>query len=260
MTAWIALSKTDHLEKYWKPREGFAFTKEMRVVPIAISELSKLLPHYCIAFVKDDEGYQAVVLLGLGAEKNVYVNSESKWLAAYVPENLRPYPFILGNKDDNNKVLCISDSHLCEEGEYRLFDLNGDLAKEAIEMLELLNQSDHDNKANRNACKLLDDAGLIGDWKLTVKMGDTNDNFEIRGLFKLDEQKLNQLEPTVFAKLRESGALLLAYAHLFSLSQIDQISQRIEYARKVKSVAKSEDLEDIFSDGGTLNLDALNFD
>ncbi|MBT3532211.1 MAG: hypothetical protein HOF74_10930 [Gammaproteobacteria bacterium] len=48
--------------------------------------------------------------------------------------------------------------------------------------------------------------------------------------------------------------------HLFSLSQIDQISQRIEYARKVKSVAKSEDLEDIFSDGGTLNLDALNFD
>ncbi|MBT3987288.1 MAG: hypothetical protein HOE89_07100 [Gammaproteobacteria bacterium] len=103
-------------------------------------------------------------------------------------------------------------------------------------------------------------AGLIVDWELTVETPDTADEFKIRGLFKLDEQKLNQLESTVFAKLRDSGALLLAYGHLFSLSQIDQISQRIEYARKVKSVAKSEDLEDIFSDGGTLNLDALNFD
>lgn len=257
MTTWIALSKTDHLQKYWKPREGFAFTKEMQVIPIAISELSKLLPHYCIAFVKDEDGYQAVVLLGLGEQKNVYLNNENKWLAAYVPENLRCYPFILGDTDDNKKVLCINDSHLCEEGEYKLFDRNGDLAKETTEMLELLKQSDLHNEANRNACKLLDDAGLIGDWELKVKMRDTNDNFQIRGLFKLDEQKLNQLEPTVFAKLRNSGALLLAYAHLFSLSQTDQISQRIEYARNVKSAAKPEGFEgfSLSEDEGSLKFD-----
>jgi hypothetical protein len=260
MTTWIAVSKTDHLQKFWKPREGFAFTKEMQVVPIAISELSKLLPHYCIAFVKDEDRYQAVVLLGLGEVKNAYLNSENKWLATYVPENLRPHPFILGNTDDDKKVLCVSAAHLCDEGEHRLFDPNGELTKDTAEMLELLNQRDLNNEGNRNACKLLDDAGLIVDWELTVKTSDTADNFQIQGLFKLDEHKLNQLEPEDFAKLRESGALLLAYAHLFSLSQIDQISQRIEYSRTISSAAKPADLEGIFSDEGTLNLDSLNFD
>ncbi len=254
MTTWIALSKMDHLQKYWKPREGFAFAKEMQVVPIALSELSKLLPHYCIAFVKDEEGYQAVVLLGLGEQKNVYLNNENKWLAAYVPENLRPYPFILGDTDDNKKVLCINDSHLCEEGEHRLFEENGDLTKEIAEVLELLNQSVLNNEANRNACKLLDDAGLIVDWELTVKMSDTDENFKIQGLFKLDEQKLNQLEPKVFGELRGSGGLLLAYGHLFSLSQMDQIGQRIEYARNVKSAEKHEGFEgfSLSEDDGSL--------
>ena len=254
MTTWLALSKTDHLEKYWKPREGFAFAKEMQVVPIAISELSKLLPHYCIAFVKDEDVYQAVVLLGLGEQKNVYLNNENKWLATYVPENLKPHPFILGNTDHSERVICISDSHLCDEGEFRLFEPSGDLTKETSEMLELLNQRDLNNEGNRIACKLLDDAGLIVDWELTVKTSDTADGFKIQGLFKLDEQKLNQLKPTVFAKLRDSGALLLAYAHLFSLSQIEQISQRIEYARNVNSVAKPDGLEgfSLAEDDGSL--------
>ena len=179
MTTWIALSKTDHLEKFWKPREGFAFTSEMQVVPISISELGKLLPHYCIAFVKDEDGYQAVVLLGLGEEKNVYLNSENKWLANYVPANLRAYPFILGNTDDKQKVLCISQSHLCEESKYRLFESNGDLAKETADMLKFLHQNELDNQANRNACEALAEAGLISAWSLTVKTSDTAERFKV---------------------------------------------------------------------------------
>ena len=260
MTTWIALSKTDHLEKYWRPRDGFAFTKDMQVVPVTISELSKLIPHYCIAFIKDGATYQAVVLLGLGEEKNVYLNNENKWLASYVPANLRAFPFILGNTEDNKKVLCVSESHLSDNEGNRLFESNGDLTKETAEKLELLNQSDLNNEANRIACRRLDEAGLIDDWTLTVKTSDSVENLEIRGLFRIDEQKLNQLDPVLFANLRDTAALPLAYAHLFSLSQIDQVSQRIEYARSVSSVAKSEDLEGLFNDGGSLNLDSLNFD
>lgn len=260
MTTWTAISKTDHLTKCWKPREGFAFTKEMQVVPITIPELSKLLSHYCIAFIKDEDGYQAVVLLGLGEQKNVYLNTENKWLAGYVPTNLRAYPFILGNTDDNKKILCISESHLLDDAQYKLFESNGDLAKEAAEMLEFLHQNELGNQANRNACKAIEEAGLINDWKLTVKTSDTAESFEIKGLFRIDEQKLNQLDPIEFTKLRDSGALLLAYAHLFSLTQIDQVSQRIEYSRKISSVSQTEDLEGLFNDGGSLNLDNLRFD
>ena len=93
-----------------------------------------------------------------------------------------------------------------------------------------------------------------------MKTSDTAESFEIKGLFRIDEQKLNQIEPIEFAKLRDSNALLFAYAHLFSLTQIDQVSQRIEYSRKVSSVAQTEDLEGLFNDGGSLNLDNLRFD
>jgi hypothetical protein len=260
MTSWIALSKTDHLDMYWKPRDGFAFTREMQVVPVAISELSKLLPHYCITFIKEDEDFKAVVLLGLGEVKNVYVNNDNKWLAGYVPASLRAFPFILGKTDDDKKILCIKQSHLHNDGDHKLFGPDGELTKDVTAKLELLNQTILDSELNSKACRILNDAGLMIDWKLTVKTSHTSDQVEIKGLFTIDEKKLNQLAPDEFARLRDCGALVLAYAHLFSLNQIDQISQRVEYSKKVRNVTESQDLQGLFNDGGSLNLDSLNFD
>ena len=54
MTRWIALSRTHHRDASYLPRQGYAHASHDRVAPVLISELGKLLPHYALAFIRQE--------------------------------------------------------------------------------------------------------------------------------------------------------------------------------------------------------------
>jgi len=81
MTQWIAISRTQHAETNFWPRQGYNFAAPEQVVPILIAELTKLLPHYALGFIQQGKHYQPVALTGLGGERNLYVHSDGRWLA-----------------------------------------------------------------------------------------------------------------------------------------------------------------------------------
>jgi hypothetical protein len=267
MTNWVVLSLTDHATAHWLPRSGYSFAKEQQVTPVLLAELGKLLPQYAMGFLKTEDNFQAVALTGLGEGRSVYLGADGQWLSAYVPATLRGYPFALMDRSDGQKPLCIDETQLLVNQEIEnadslpLFDEKAELTEAAAELFDFVNQCEQNRALTDTACQKLADAGLMEPWVIQLNRGEENVPTEIGGVYRINEELLNTLDAQVFADLRKVGALGLAYAQLFSMTQIDQLNLRDRYQdQQEKANTPSEGLEDIFSDGGTLNLDALNFD
>lgn len=264
MTRWTAVSRQQHADARWRPRKGFDFARPLQVVDILIPELSKLLPHYALAFIRREERFQPVALLGLGGEKNLYVDADGKWLGRYVPAALRGYPFTLAAREDGDKVLCLNEAHLVTEGadgdgSQPLFGEEDKLADMAARSLDFLKQCDQARAGTAAATQSLADADLFQPWPLKVNRGEGQEPLTIEGLFHINEQRLNALDAEAFAGLRRAGALLLAYSQLLSMAQTEQLAQRAEHlGAQAKARSATDDLGSLFDDSGSLSFDNLD--
>src|SRR5438067_2504606 len=70
----------------------------LNMVPVVLTEFSKLVVQYPIAFTKDkDTGrFVCVALFGLHDHENLFVD-DGQWNAIYVPLQIARQPFFLGN-------------------------------------------------------------------------------------------------------------------------------------------------------------------
>lgn len=263
MAKWIAISRTEHANMRWQPREGYEFAAGEQVVAVMLGELNKIIPHYAIGFVKaKDESYQVVALLGVGGARNLYTTPDSKWLCGYVPASLRAYPFSLCNGPAEQRVFCIEQSFLTDNiSQPRLFNDDGSLVTQVSNTLNFLSQCDLSLAATRKACAALAEAGVIDFWPISFNRSGGQPPLEVRGMYTINEEALNNLDAESLFKLQKSGAVALAYAQLFSRSQLDQLTQRENYLAKTKA-QDAEDLgiNDLFSNdnAGTLNFDVFN--
>ena len=166
MNSWTAISRSEHADARWRPRDGFQFAAKRQVIEVFVNELSVLLPHYTFCFTKEAENFQFVALVGLGGERNLYVNAELKWLCKHVPATLRTYPFKLANNSETGeRVLCIDENHLTDDADAApLFDADGNLAPATAEMVKLLKHCDRNRKRTQAAVGELAAAGAIEAW------------------------------------------------------------------------------------------------
>lgn len=259
MSQWIAVSRTQHTDTYFWPRQGYGFAANEQVVPVLIAELSKLLPHYALGFIQQGEHYQLVALTGLGGNRNLYVHSDGRWLANYVPSSLRGHPFRVAKADNDQQVLAIEQDSLTDEPSAQpLFDDDGNLSEKVQQTLDFLTQCDKNRLVTQAACRVLDESGLIEPWPLTLERGDGQEPLKVQGLYRINENALNALDTETFASLRSHGALPLAYAQLFSMSQLSQLSERAKFhAQHQAHQPTAESLDELFGDGDD---DELIFD
>jgi hypothetical protein len=263
MDSWVAVSRSKHAKSRWLPRQGFGFAAQLKVIEVLAAEIGALLPHYVYGFIKPaDNSYQFIVLVGLGGERNLYVNLEDKWLCETVPSALRGYPFALVNGEDNARVLCIDESRFSDEDEaIPLFDEQGNLAAAAADTLDFLQKCDRRRIKTRAACDALGEAGVIQEWPLKVDKGDGQEPLRIEGLYRIDEEALNALDGEALGSVRATGGLGMAYAQMFSLNQLAALKARMNYLSKEAAAAEAnkEKLAGIFEDedGGSLNFDSI---
>jgi len=117
MPEWIVVSRSQHADRNYVPRHGFAHASHQLVSPVLITELPKLINGYVIGFIATGESFQPVALLGLEKDKNLYLNQDNKWLSEYVPASVRGYPFTMAKNEQGERVLCIDSAHLVKRGE-----------------------------------------------------------------------------------------------------------------------------------------------
>lgn len=259
MSSWIAVSRLEHAQSHWRPLQGFGFAAELQVVEVLAAELSSLLPHYVLGFVLKNDNYQLVALLGLGTTGNFYVSGENKWTCSVVPAALRGHPFKILNSEDGEQVFCIDQEHLTEDSnDVPMFDEKGDLASSTQKVLDFLTSCYSNRKLTQTACDTLAQAKVIQPWPLRINKPGDDESVPVEGLYRVDEAALNSISRTTLAGLRGSGALAVAYAQLFSLNQLNQLSQRSEILGRQKAEIESKsNLSGIFEDEGSLSFDGL---
>lgn len=257
MSKWIVLSPERHGEMRQIPREGYRFAAEQVITRVLLAELGRLLPHYVLGFIHDETtGYTPVALLGLG-EQNLYVAPSGKWLGSYVPALLRGYPYGLAPTSfgEGQKVLAIEASYLSNtEGEL-LFDEEGKPGEHVSSTLDFLSQCERDRERTARAAQVLEKTGVIRPWPLQIAR-DEEKPLEVQGLYRIDGAALGRLDDATYALLR-GAPMGLAHAQLFSMDQLEQLTQRarmmIEHGLRQPARAI---LDDLFDDAdGELTFD-----
>lgn len=264
MRTWTKVEIDKHKNTRWRLRSGYPFARDMQCVEVLITEVKALFSDYVIAFTKQDEKFLLVALLSLWDNENFYVNYQDKWLSAYVPAALRGHPFAIrkiGN--DPNYHLHIDSDHLSDlDTDAILYNDDGSYSELVTQYVDFLGKCERDFILTQAATDSLQELGLIKHWNLQVNTGEDGQQL-VDGLFCVDESALNELTAEGLLKLRNNSGLILAYAQLFSMTRLHQLTKRAELKLGEPAAigGKGHTGEYLFSDdSGSLNFDSFESD
>lgn len=250
MAQLTVISREQHAGKRWKRYTSYSFAAHDAVAPLVAQELPRACMHLPIGFLKTENGYQLVAVLGLQPGKNLWVSPDGRWLAGYVPAAYRGYPFALANTEDGQRVLCVrEDSGLVNDDEGELFfDEEGQPAKPIQDVLDFLQQVTANAQVTAQLCGVLEEHGLVSPWNVQVKSADGEKKVE--GLFRVDEAALNALPAEALAAVRDRGAMPLVYCQLLSMQHLHQLGRLAAHWESVESLVQPE--------SGELDLEFLS--
>ncbi|SJN12178.1 SapC-like S-layer protein [Halomonas citrativorans] len=248
MSKWVTLSRQQHSDLFYLPRQNYRFTATYAVVPILAGELRQAVTQFVMGFIKRGERFTLVALLGQGESSHHYIHPEDgRWLGVYIPAVFRGYPFGLAKQETTGEmVLQVHADHLSHEAGEPLFDDSGELNNAVAQQLSFLGECEKNRQQTGEACQRLAESGVLQPWQ-TGKDGPN-----AIGLYQINEEMLNKLSEADFYQL-QGVPLALAYGQLFSMAQHEQLSQRSELHAKL---SVPESIDELFAD----NDDDLRFD
>lgn len=265
----------------WRRHGGYPFAARQSLVAVLLNELSALLPTYPLAFARLAKGsYQFVALTGLHQSANLFVGADGRWLADYVPSQLRAYPFALlplPGETENKFALGFDQSsgqyrETPDEaaGELRFFDEHGQMQPFMRELFEFMKASLSGMRLTQRAADALAHANLLTAWTLPADPHNPEAKAH-QGLYRVDEAALNALKGPALETLLQANALPLAYGQLLSMARIRRLYQLLTANQPNAAPAKAApspepaatlppELATLLGetqDSGTLNFDWL---
>ena len=222
-----AISRQRHADKRWKRNSSYSFAAKETVAPLVIQELPRAVLSLPTGFVKKDDGYELVAVLGLGSDTNLMVAPDGTWVRGYIPAVYRTYPFALATSKEGDGVLCIrEESGLIGEADGEgeaFFDEQGEPTKTIKDALAFLEQLAGHREQTRHVIGLLAEHGVIQPWKIQFKVGEKE--APLTGLYRVDEKILNELPADAFEALRKGGALSMVYCQLLSMQHMSGLAE-----------------------------------
>lgn len=201
------------------------------VYPTEFIELQK---EYPILFRQnaDSKTFYATALLGLQQGENLYLDDKtpSGWAARYIPANIARGPFLIGfqrNNDDAEQqtaVIHIDMEHpkVNEQiGQPLFLEHGGNSAylEHISKVLHLAHQGISLSEVMFSAFTALE---LIEPVNIEVDLDD-GQKIRLTGNYTINEKKLHSLPAEQLAKLNQAGFLQLAYAVVFSMTNIRKL-------------------------------------
>jgi hypothetical protein len=232
-----AISKETHIDKSWTRFTSYNFAARSNLVLLVGAEAAKACHAFPMAFVKEQNRFSLVAVLSPAPGTNMFVASDGRWLGGYVPSAFRGYPFRLAKAEGKEQlVLCVDeDSGLIRDDKTAepFFDDQGRLSKPMQDILDFLARIEENRVLTGRAVAALADAGVIAQWLLKIKDGDREQ--PVKGLYKIDEAKLNSLADDLFLKLRKAGSLPIAYAQLLSMDNMQVFEKLAKTQEQMKN-------------------------
>lgn len=255
-----------HATKRWQRCVSYAFTAQDALCPLTLQELPRAVMSMPVALTTVEGGFAPAAVLGLQPGRNLFVTADGRWLAAYVPAAYRGHPFRLGVTPDGKQVLCVDEAAAqLDASAGEAFFENGQLSAAVAGVLEFLGQVAAGRQVTRRACAMLQEYGLIQPWPIKLQAGaDAAASRSVEGLFRIDEAAFNALPGEALQRLRDVGALQLAYCqllsmqHLAGLERLAQAHAQAAQQAAERARAKPAELDlEFLNRGETLSFSGL---
>ena len=95
---------------------------------------------------------------------------------------------------------------------------------------------------------------LFEPWEITVE-NEEGGSYQVTGLYRINESRLNALADDEFLQLRASGALPMAYCQLFSMQHLQTVA-----ANAAQRLAEEQSHVSLTEPKGELEIEFLNQD
>ena len=232
----VALNKEAHQDLKLGPNEvGFKFAKQTNSVLLSGMEFVHAAKEYPIIFVKAGKRHVPVALLGFRNDENLFVDENGKWDAKYIPAFVRRYPFVLAEAPEGSKkaseqklVVCIDETFpgLNREKGKPLFQEDGEPTELLENAIKFLQEFQNHYQRTEIFVNRLNDLELLTEFTASTELAD-GEKIALSGLMVIDEKKLMALDKKKVVELFRSGEMGWIYAHLLSLSNLNQVMARI---------------------------------
>lgn len=220
------LSYNRHRGLRWRRYSNYNFTATTAVATLAAAEVTKAALALPLAFVEQNGAWMLSAVLGFAPGQNLFVAPNGNWIGSYIPATFRAYPFRIGWGETGDATLCVDEaSSLIVEGEEgeTFFTDAGEPSEAVQQVWGFLQETSRSEAALSDACAILNSAGVIEHWPISVR--GTDGTQQVTGLSRINEVALNELDDTTFGQLRRSGVVGVAYAQLLSMGNLPDLGQ-----------------------------------
>ena len=247
----------------WQPVRQFRFAQHLPALQVSIAELAALVPNAPLAFAKvADDRFTLVMLTGFADGRNQLVDDQGRWLLQYLPLELQAYPFTLQpmpasegaspcfGMGFNHASGLYRETPNADAGEQRFFTDNGQPQPLFKRVLEHLQKQIGPQQLTQRAVAALQQARLLTPWQIQPRQGHP-DELLPKGLYRIDETKLQQLQGQELEALHRANAIALAYGQLLSMGRtiVLQRLKDVQAARRVPAAPDPGVVQKLFEPG-----------
>lgn len=211
------------------------FASTQNIAHLNIIEFFHAVPFFPIAFIKQQNGdYTPCAVLGLSAGENLFTDESGSWQQGiYSPAYIRRYPFIteavtsddLGEKEDDlRKPVFVDESALSKDAP-SLFIANGVATAEWKVIESFVSDYISAERLTLSFTQKLDELKLLEPFDAQIHP-DSGDMMRLKGLYRVNEDRLNELPAVTVKQLMQAGELSRIYAHLISLENFARLLDR----------------------------------
>lgn len=228
----VPLDREKHrLARMARPERPYAFAERTQFIPAVVDEFVAACRELAIVFMPGVAQANAVFIVGLSGGQNMLVTPSGEWEGSYVPAFVRRYPFIRGDVEGKDPVICIDPTFegLNEKDGEAIFDGEEQTAYLQAQV-GFVNAYFEASRRSDEFMATLQRLDLLKSVSIDVKTA--GNAVALHGLLAVDEEKLNALPGKEFEKIRKAGWLPAIYAHLISLGAISRLSAKLETKRK----------------------------
>jgi len=247
----VPLTFATHRHSSVEIGRNFGFSSKVNSVPLTAIEFREAQADYPIVFVGNAEGVMPAVILGLREGENLYLSSDGKWDARYVPAFVRRYPFVFSKSDDGERFnLCIDEQFSGFNGDgrgERLFTDDGKPSTYVENILKFLQEYQLQFHRTERFCKNILELDLLEPMQAQVEMN-SGEKYSLGGFMAINREKLKDLSGDKLAELAKTDELELIYLHLQSMRNFSALKNRFGLARSEKPTASPDAAETSIAD------------